>query len=270
MLIRLQCVMVFLIVLIAVSCKSLPTNLKEKELAQRLSAEDWKVREKSIFALSDVKIKDYRFGDKTQKELLNLLEKEISSYTKYKDRLHAEGKSADQISDDLYKTYPPQTYGDYIMALVFLVASKKVDNSLPLIFKLMVDTDYNVSPAVLTLYDTKNLDFFIEKIIAGTNKERAVAVSVLAILINPSDENDEIEIETTPLLSKSELKKAENAYISAIRDPDYNVRYIVLSGLGNLVDRPEILKIVEDIAKSDTEQFMRRKASDILRGIVKK
>lgn len=266
MFVKLGCFVAVLLLLSSTSCKSSNREQEEKKAVEQLSSDDWKVREKGVHVLIDVEAKDGGLDKNAQKKLLDLLGKESQTYKGQEVKLQAEGRSVNQISDELDEKYPPQTYGVYIKALANLAASKNVENSLPAIFKLIVDTNYNVSPAVLTLYGTKYLDFFIDKATKGIDREREIAVSVLAIWVNPLEESDEIDIKSIPTLSAPELKKAQGAFLKAISDPDYNVRYIVLSSLGGLIDRPEVRQIVEDIAKRDSEQYIRRKAEHVLKG----
>ena len=265
MLIKLQCIITVILLLNCISCSPSPNELKEKEAIERLSSENWESRERGVFALSDIKVEDRNVDKETQKELVDVIEKEAQMYKNYENKLQQEGKTSGEISDEMYKRYPPQTYGDYIKALTLLSASENIENSLPIIFKLIVDTDYNISPGILTLYGPKHLDYIIEKANNGTDREREIAICVLAIWISPFEESDELDIKSIPKLSEEDLKKAENVFLKAIYDPDYNVRYVVLSSLGDLIDRPDIHKAVEELVKFDSEQFIRDKASDLLK-----
>lgn len=257
--------MAFLLLLTPVSCKPSPDRSKEKEAVEQLSSEDWSVREKSIFALSDIEIRDYNFDKRTQKELLSLIKNEVQTYDNYKDRLKREGKSNDQISDELYKRYPPQTYGDYIKALVFFAASKKIDNALPSIFELIVDTDYNVSPAILTLYGTKYLDFFVEKATKGNDKEREMAMSVLAIWVNPTIESDDFDMNSMPRLNQSEVVRVKPIFLKAADDNNNSIRDLSLFGLNAFINEPGVRELVSKIAASDNDQYIRENAGRLLR-----
>lgn len=263
--IKLQCIIAAILLLNCISCGPSPNQLKEKEAIEQLSSEDWEIRKKGLFTLSDADVKDHKTSREAQKKLLDVIEKEAQMYKGTDEKLQKEGKSVDEAFDELHKKYPPQTYGDYIKALALILASENVENSMPTIFKLIVDTNYNISPTILALYGSKCLNFFVEKATNGTGRERETALSVLAIWISPSDESDEVDVKSIPTLSENDLKIAENVFIKAINDSDYNVRYLVLSSLGSLIDRPEVHMTVEKVSKSDSEQFIRRKAVEILK-----
>lgn len=267
MLIKLQYIISVVLILNCISCNPSPNKLKQKEAVEQLSSENWESREKGVFALSNIEVKDQKINKETQKKLVDVIEMEAQMYKDYEKKLRQGGKSAGEISDEMYKKYPPQTYGDYIKAVTLFSASKNIENSLPAIFKLIVDTDYNISPAILTLYGSKYLDFFIEKTTNGTDREREIAVCVLAIWISPSGESDELDIKSIPKLSEGDLKKAEGIFLKAINDRNYNVRYVVLSSLGNLINKPDVRKTVEEISKTDSEQFIRQKAMDLLKSM---
>lgn len=224
---------------------------------EQLSVEDWKIREQGIFALSDLETQDHKPNKERQNAILKLLEKEVQQYTAAKDQLLQSGKSADQIADALSRQFPPQTYGEYIKALAFLSATEKIDHSLPMLFRLIVDTDYNISPAILTLYGTSYVDFFLKKSSSSKSHEREMAIAVLAAWIDPSTTRDALDTQTVVAI--------ERVLLNAMHDQDYNVRYMALSGVERLVKKPEIRTIVEQVAISDREPFIRQKAAEILK-----
>lgn len=247
----------FLIIFISMVCCASPEKSKEEQAIKQLLSESWQVREQGIYFLSDTNVK---LSKKSQKELVSLLEKEIMTYMNYKNKLMLAGKSSIQISEELYNKFPPQTYGDYIKALVTFIISKNITDSLPSAFQLLVDSDYNISPAFLTLYGTGHLDFFTEKSLAGTNEERKIAISVIGIWANPEIESDDVDMSSVPHLNKSEMQKVKSVLLSTIKDNDGSIRSLSLFGLRAFADDDDVKSIVSKMAESDVDEYVRKDA----------
>lgn len=265
MLIKIQCIIIVILLLNCTSCSPSPNELKQKEAVKQLSSENWESRKKGVFALSHIGTEERKIDRETQKKLVDVIEMEAQMYENYERKLRKEGKSIDKVSDEMYKEFPPQTYGDYIKALAFFTASNNVEDGFPAIFKLIVDTDYNISPAILTLYGSKYVDFLIDKAMNGSIEEKKVAINALSTWVDQSGESDDFDVEDRPLLNQTERKKILPVFLKASQDTDYGIRFCSLFGLEEFVSDPDVRSRLKKMADNDNEQFIRQKAIDIFK-----
>ncbi|MFH0800259.1 MAG: hypothetical protein V2A66_08795 [Pseudomonadota bacterium] len=253
-----------LLVLTATGCKASVNKAKERDAGRQLLSEDWKVRESGIHILANIEDNNYKINKDTQDVLINLIKNETQTFNNFQGELRSTGKSDNQIYHETYNRFPPQTYGDYIKALVYFTASKNIGESLPAIFQLIADTDYNITPAILTMYGKTHLDFFIEKASVGAIKERKIAMSALGVLADPSIESDDFDMSLTPQLSGLEKEKIRLVLMKAAKDADANIRSLSLFGLRAFMAEPDVRKLISEIAISDKDEGVRDDARRLL------
>jgi len=260
----LLCFLSLLLVLTSNGCKASVNKTREREAGKQLLSSDWRERERGINSLANIENDNYRINKETQKNLVNLIKNETQTFKNYQDELRSTGKSDNEIRHETNGRFPPQTYGDYIKALVYFTASKNIGESLPAIFQLIVDTDYNITPAILTMYGKMHLDFFIEKASIGAIKERKIAMSALGVLADPSIESDDFDMSLTPKLSRLEKEKIKTVLTKAAKDADANIRSLSLFGLRAFMAEPNVRKLISEIAVSDSDEGVRDDARRLL------
>lgn len=250
--------------LMASGCKSSQNRSLDEQVRWQLSSDDWKVRESALLTLREMQDEGVRPGKDIEKRVVMLLDSETKGFKGLEDKLKAEGKAANQAIDERNKQYPAREFDNYIKIISHYLAVNKVERSLPVVFQLIAQTDFNVTPAILTAYGKDNLNFFIDKADTGTSREREVALSVLSILLDTSIECDDFDVKDIPSLNREERNMVKPAFIKAVNDSDYNVRYVALSGLKKLISDPDIKALIERMAKTDPEDFIRNEAGEIL------
>lgn len=246
------------------ACKQPGTKMIERQAVENLHSDDWKLRERGIYSLQDLESHGRKPGKKLQAEIVNLLKSETRSFKNFDDKLKTEGKTTSQILGEWHKQFPPGDYDDYIKALAGYVAFNEMEDGLPPLFQLLVETDYTLTPALLTKYCSKNLKFFINKAIEGSSGERRVSVSVLSILVNPSGEIDDFDISNIPHISEADKQKIKPVFIKAAEDSDYDTRSVALYGLEAFIADPAVHQMLTKMAESDEKKMIREEARKIL------
>lgn len=242
---RLYLLLIVFCLLTSFGCKASKSELLEKKAMKQLFADDWKVRESALFTLGEIESKDYKPSAEIQKRVVSLLDEEIQAYVRDK-----------QI--------PPNGHDDYIKIISRYLASNKVNEGFSTLFRLIAQTGYHVTPALLASYGNKHLNFLVDKATQGTDKERETALSVLTILLNTSVECDDFDTSGIPSLDHLERNMVKPVFVKAAKDPNYNIRYIALSGLEEFIADDDVKAMIKEIARSDYEKFIRDDAKEIL------
>lgn len=252
------------VVLFIPACKPSHVEQSAKDTLRDINSEDWKVREKSLVLLGEIGDEDYKPSPELQKELVSLLSDETVAFKTLESTLAKEGKKTNEIIKKRSELFPAGEYDDYIRMLSHYSAINKIDGGLKAIFRLLVETNYKVSPAILTTFGKENIGFFIDKVNSGTQKEREIALCVLSIWSDEHVESEDFDTSIIPQLDTSEKDILKPIFLKQSNDPNYNIRDLVLSGLGNFIQDPAVKKQIEQMASSDNEKFIRNKARRIL------
>lgn len=255
------------VILSVCACKDSHNKQNEqlaKDASARLHSEDWEERENSLVLLSKIGEEGYKPDFAIQKELLHTLEDEIGKFKTFEDGLVKEGKTVNEIIKERNKRFPGGEYDDYIRMLSQFLAANKTEGGLRALFQLLVETNYKVPPALLTLFGRENLEFFIDKVNIGNKKEREIALSVLSIWSDDHIESEDFDTSAIPPLDPSEKDKLKPLFLKEADDPDYNIRDLALSGLKNFRQDNVVIKQIEQMADSDSEKFIRERARRIL------
>lgn len=247
-----------------VACNQSHIEQLSKDTSRDIKSQDWKVREKSLILLGEIGDEDYKPSPELQKELVSLLSNETVAFKTLESTLAKEGKKTNEILKKRNEMFPSGEYDDYIRTLSHYSAANKIEGGLTALFSLLVETNYKVSPAILTTFGKENLGFFIDKASSGAQKEREIALCVLSIWSNGQIESEDFDTGIIPQLSASEKDILKPIFLKQSNDPNYNIRDLVLSGLGNFIQDPAVKKQIEQMASSDNEKFIRNKARRIL------
>jgi hypothetical protein len=231
---------------------------------EQLHSNDWQTREQALSTLSSLQGRGHKPDVETRRELSRLLEKETKAYGEFALRLKSEGRTTSQASDERARTFPVGLYDEYIKMLAYAVAFNKAEDGFPSLVRLLVETDYAVSPALLIVYGKEHIGFLIERTASAIPKEREVALSVLSVWMDAPEETDNVDTKGVSPLTQREVERVKPVFMKAAADPDYNIRYASLSGLRKLTADPAVVAMLESMVASDDEKFIREEAKRVL------
>lgn len=236
------------------------------ELAlKEVSSPDWQIQEQGLDRINDLQSKGYSIPKETRIALARTFQKHVQTRSDFFRTHLQEEKKEEEIRREFKVQHPPP-YGEYLVALAAWLSNMKVESSLPFIFQFMVDnTDYIINVAWPTYFGQSSFDFLLNKFTTkGTEQEKEMAIRVLSVWVVPGESGD-FDMSTVPPLSEQQKQQLLPIFLTAIRDPSLEIRYLATVGLEAYVNDAEVRKVLQELSSSSSREDIKREAKRILK-----
>lgn len=248
------------------ACRPSESTRLQEQAAPLLHSEDWEQRNQGLLTLSQLPHDQIeKLAPKTRQLLSQVFSRDVQEILLWKANEEKTGKTQAQVREALNVRYPPQTRGEYERMLGSLVTANHLEESLPILFDYMAYGNHMLSTGYLTLFGKPALTLLKLRATSHAVEERELAVATLGVWAEPTGESDDFDMTLIPPLTDAERTQAVEIIKQALQDPDYNVRDSAVSGLAAFLGRPDIRQLVERVAVSDSETFIRKEAERILK-----
>ncbi|MBI4366991.1 MAG: hypothetical protein HY543_09255 [Deltaproteobacteria bacterium] len=243
------------------SCRQ-PESFRLRQQALTLfRSQHWEQRKQGLMILAQLPPSTITQLDRSEKqEFVRTFTQDVKEIAAWKISEEKLGKSPANVWASLNQRYPPETRGEYQRLLVDLLVNQQSTESLPILFDYMVRGNHTLSTGYLTLYGKEGLRFLKEKANSPYALERDLAIAALALWANPPSESEDFDVSRIPSLLDQERTEILQILIQASHDIDYNLRYTVILGLRSFLLFPGVQDVLQNIAASDPEEFIRKEA----------
>ena len=151
-----------------------------------------------------------------------------------------------------------------MQSLTAYTATQKIDEAIPLLFKLQVASHYHLTPLLLAPYGIPAFDFLAEKSAHGTEDEKRVAINALSLWLSPPTSAEDLDLQKVPALTESQKAQAIELLVQVVKNKDTSIRLYAVTGLETARTDPKVREVLLRVSKSDPEEYIRGQARRLL------